>query len=131
MDYITKSQLVVLGAICGDIIGSEYEWNSTKDYNFGMFLPDAIFTDDTVCTIAIADALTSDKSCAESLKSWCRKYPYAGYGGAFRRWIASESAAPYNSWGKWLGHAGKCSRSLGQFRSRSAGVGEKECRSHP
>lgn len=99
MEKINKKQLVVLGAICGDIIGSEYEWDSTKDYDFEMFFRDATFTDDTVCTIAIADALTSGQGCAESLKDWCRKYPNAGYGGTFRRWLRSETLEPYNSWG--------------------------------
>lgn len=99
MENINKKQLVVIGAICGDIIGSEYEWYSTKNYDFEMFIRDSTFTDDTVCTIAIADALTSGQGCADSLKTWCRKYPNAGYGGTFCRWLASDSLAPYNSWG--------------------------------
>lgn len=98
-ENLTKGQLVVLGVICGDIIGSEYEWHPTKKYDFELFCEDATITDDTVCTIAVADALISGTPIAEKLKEWCRKYFRAGYGGTFRRWILSDSMAPYNSWG--------------------------------
>lgn len=74
-------QLIVLGAVFGDIIGSLYEGSGIKDINFSPLVhPRCHFTDDTVCTIAIADALISNISFTNSLKSWCRKYPRAGYG---------------------------------------------------
>ncbi len=46
----------MLGAIIGDIVGSRFEFNPTNDYNFELFSPQCSFTDDTICTIAIADA---------------------------------------------------------------------------
>lgn len=96
---ITKANLPILGAICGDIIGSVFEHDGGKDYDFDLFDRDATFTDDTVCTMAVADALEGNKPFDTTLQQWCRKYPYAGYGGSFRRWIRSEDPKPYNSWG--------------------------------
>lgn len=60
---------------------------------------DDTFTDDTICTIAVADAVVNQKSFAETLREWCRKYYYADYGTAFRQWIRLENGEPYNSWG--------------------------------
>jgi ADP-ribosylglycohydrolase len=91
--------LVILGAICGDIIGSFYEFASTKDVNFELFTEQSRFTDDTVCTIAIADALANGKSFSRSLRYWCPKYPHAGYGGKFSRWFHSKTMTAYGSWG--------------------------------
>ena len=96
---IDAARQVVLGAICGDIVGSSYEFHSTKDYNFTLFNDRSRFTDDTVCSIAIADALLSGMPVDERLKHWCRKYPLAGYGGMFKRWILFDIVEPYNSWG--------------------------------
>ncbi|MDE5875614.1 MAG: ADP-ribosylglycohydrolase family protein [Muribaculaceae bacterium] len=87
------------GAICGDIIGSSYEWHRTKDYNFKLFTKFSEFTDDTVCSIAIADAIVSGTPFDDKLQEWCRKYPDAGYGGRFRQWIVAENPMPYGSYG--------------------------------
>ena len=46
----------MLGAIIGDIAGSRYEFDRTNDYNFEMFTEESGFTDDTICTVAVADA---------------------------------------------------------------------------
>ncbi len=75
----------MLGAIIGDIAGSRYEFNPTNDYNFEMFSKDAGYTDDTICTCAIADALLNDRDYGDALHEWCRKYPHpmGGYGGRF------------------------------------------------
>lgn len=99
MENIYKQQLIVLGAICGDIIGSSYEFNKTKDYNFELLTDTSRFTDDTVCTIAIADAVLNNKSYVECLKYWCCKYSYVGYGPTFRKWLILHSTEPYYSWG--------------------------------
>lgn len=96
---ISSAKLVLLGAICGDIIGSWYEFASTKDYNFKLLTDRSKFTDDTVCSIAIADALIHQEPFEGRLQYWCRKYPRAGYGGMFRSWIYSDTMEPYNSWG--------------------------------
>ena len=62
----------MIGAIIGDIVGSAYEFNPTNDYDFEFFPNEASFTDDTICTIAIADALLRDRDFGESLHDWCR-----------------------------------------------------------
>ncbi|MCC8176579.1 MAG: ADP-ribosylglycohydrolase family protein [Bacteroidales bacterium] len=91
----------MLGAIIGDIVGSRYEFDPTNDYNFEMFAPGSDFTDDTVCTIAIADAWLKGRDYGDSLHEWCRKYPHpkGGYGGRFREWVMSDDPKPYGSFG--------------------------------
>lgn len=96
---IASAKLVLLGAICGDIIGSCYELAPTKDCNFKLFTDRSRFTDDTVCSIGVADALIHQKPFEGRIQYWCRKYPRAGYGGMFRRWLYSDTMDPYNSWG--------------------------------
>lgn len=96
---LVAARLVLLGAVCGDMVGAPYEFKNTKNYDFKLFPPRSRFTDDTVCTIGVADALLSDRPFSESVREWCRKYIEAGYGGLFRRWITSDSMEPYNSWG--------------------------------
>ena len=64
----------MLGAIIGDIAGSKYEFNNTFDYDFEMFGEGCDFTDDTICTVAIADAILNGRSYQESLLDWCRSY---------------------------------------------------------
>lgn len=94
-----KATLTLWGAICGDVIGSCYEGRPTKDTGFQLFSRYSRFTDDTVCSIAVADAIFNDLPFDEALQRWCRKYAHAGYGGMFRRWIASPTPLPYNSFG--------------------------------
>ena len=95
----------MLGAIIGDIVGSVYEWNNikTKDFiPFGKLGKNGFYTDDTVMTIAVSEALmnggTSDDF-IDAFKKYGRFYPNAGYGGIFSKWIHSENRKPYNSWG--------------------------------
>ncbi len=77
----------MLGAIIGDIVGSRYEFNPTNDYNFEMFAEGSDFTDDTICTIAVADALLRGRDYGECIHEWCRNYPNpkGGYGGRFHQ----------------------------------------------
>ena len=91
----------MLGAIIGDIAGSKYEFNNTFDYDFEMFGEGCDFTDDTICTMAIADAILNGRSYQESLLDWCRRYPSpkGAYGGRFAGWIRSLDPQPYNSFG--------------------------------
>lgn len=79
----------MLGAIIGDIVGSRFEFNPTNDYNFELFTDECGFTDDTICTCAIADALLSGKDYGETLHEWCRLYPHpkGSYGGRFAQWV--------------------------------------------
>jgi len=89
----------MLGAIAGDIIGSLYEADPIRTTDFPLFGPGCRFTDDTVLTVAVADALMGERDYAASLRNYARLYPRAGYGGAFRHWAQSESTEPYGSWG--------------------------------
>ena len=91
----------MLGAIIGDIAGSKYEFNNTFDYDFEMFGEGCDFTDDTICTVAIADAILNGRSYQESLLDWCHRYPSpkGAYGGRFAGWIRSLDPQPYNSFG--------------------------------
>jgi len=89
----------MIGAIAGDIIGSVYEGNPIKTKEFPLFHPQCRFTDDTVLTIAVADAILTCHSYQHSILEIGRNYPYAGYGGAFIHWLSSDNPEPYNSWG--------------------------------
>ena len=91
----------MLGAIIGDIVGSRWEFNPTNDYNFKLFSDKNDFTDDTICTVAVADALLKGRDYGESIHEWCRRYPHpmGGYGGRFAQWVRSDNPLPYNSFG--------------------------------
>ena len=91
----------MLGAIIGDIVGSRWEFNPTNDYNFEWLSEENGFTDDTICTVAVADALLNDSDFGESIHKWCRRYPHpkGGYGGRFAQWVHSDDPQPYNSFG--------------------------------
>lgn len=91
----------MIGAIIGDIVGSTYEFHNTLNYDFELFPHGSSFTDDTICTIAIADAILKGESYRDSIICWCRKYPTpkGAYGNSFVRWIASDNPQPYNSYG--------------------------------
>lgn len=64
----------MLGDMIGDIAGSKYEFNNTFDYDFEMFGEGCDFTDDTICTVTVADAILNGRSYQESLLDWCRSY---------------------------------------------------------
>ena len=89
----------MVGAIAGDIVGSVYEAHPIKTKDFPLFHPRCRFTDDSVLTIAVAEAILTDGDYRRSVWELGRRYPHAGYGGDFRRWLSSSSPEPYNSWG--------------------------------
>lgn len=89
----------MIGAICGDFIGSVYEFDNIKTKDFELFSPKSRFTDDTVMTIATMDALLHGLDFGAAYKNWYRKYPEAGYGSSFAVWAAGNEEEPYNSWG--------------------------------
>lgn len=89
----------MIGAIAGDIIGSVYESHCLKTTEFPAFTANSTFTDDTVLTVAVADCILNGKDYATAFKQYARKYPYAGFGGMFFRWVRSDSLEPYNSFG--------------------------------
>ena len=87
------------GAMAGDIIGSFYEFNATKKYDFYLFTPFSKFTDDTVMTVANADWLITGDSLLGVMQDYGNRYPHAGYGGMFRTWLKEDEPKPYNSFG--------------------------------
>ena len=116
-----KNKKIMLGAIYGDIVGSVYEFNNVRTKDFALFCEESTFTDDTVVTLAVANAIlifdemTSKENC---LDSPCRKdlnyfkeilikemhkmgeaYPRAGYGGRFRFWLMEKQTEAYWSYG--------------------------------
>ena len=91
----------MIGSIIGDIVGSRFEFNNTRREDFELFTPECSFTDDTICTVAVADALLRDEDFGQVIHEWCRRYPspMGGYGGRFAQWVRSDSPQPYNSLG--------------------------------
>jgi ADP-ribosylglycohydrolase len=89
----------MLGAIAGDIIGSVYERENIKTKQFPLFRAESRFTDDTVLTVAIAEALLHQGDYTDTLRQYYQRFPHAGYGGTFKAWAGSSSREPYNSWG--------------------------------
>lgn len=89
----------MLGAIAGDIIGSRFEGHPAPPAGFALFHPDCRFTDDSVCTIAVANALLGDRDFAASLRAFVRRHPDRGYGGMFIDWAFTDDAPAYGSWG--------------------------------
>ena len=108
---------LLYSTIIGDICGSVYEFSPERNYSkINLTDSRSDFTDDTVCTLAVADALMSGKTMADATLEWCRRYPGRGYGGMFLQWLRNGGGAPYNSFGN--GSAMRCS-AVG-FSARSA-----------
>lgn len=97
------------GAILGDMIGAPYEFDrGRKTKVFPLFISDSQFTDDTVMTLAVAEALMDSRGSSddgiraaliEKMQKWGRRYPHAGYGGMFAQWLRTPSPRPYGSYG--------------------------------
>ena len=98
------------GAILGDIIGSPFEFDrGDKTKEFDLFSKGCGFTDDSVMTIAIGEALLAvgteatgkeiEVAVAANMQDWGRRYPHAGYGGRFRYWLSERNPKPYGSYG--------------------------------
>ena len=102
----------MLGAIYGDIVGSHYEFDPTKNYDFQLLHEDSRPTDDTVMTLAVAKALmehyaddddTIHRAVVKEMQALGRKYHNAGYGGRFYHWLDNPDPKPYNSYGNGSG----------------------------
>ena len=101
----------MFGAILGDIIGSPYEFDyfNIKTKIFPLFSEKSTFTDDSVMTIAVADAIMNTQNISDdnelsanfinSMQKFGRLYPYAGYGANFIYWLADGNPKPYGSVG--------------------------------
>ena len=98
------------GAILGDIIGSPFEFDrGDKTKEFDLFSKDCDFTDDSVMTIAVGEALLAvgpeatvkeiEEAVVTNMQDWGKRYPYAGYGGRFRYWLRERNPKPYGSYG--------------------------------
>ena len=87
------------GAVIGDIAGSRFEGSRGCPKTFDLFHRRCTFTDDTVCTAAIAHIIVNDRDPAFTLQRWCRRHPGRGYGGYFQQWIESALPTPYGSFG--------------------------------
>ena len=98
----------MLGAVIGDIVGSIYEFNNIKRKDFILFDPFCFFTDDSIMTFAIAEALRKtekknfqglDKQAIEEMQKFGKLYPDASYGLSFRSWLKAKNPKPYDSFG--------------------------------
>ncbi len=89
----------ITGAIAGDIIGSAYESGNTADTGFELFPRGCRFTDDTVLTIAVADALMNNRGIGPAIHDYGNRYPGRGYGRLFSRWLKTKDPEPYYSCG--------------------------------
>ena len=98
------------GAILGDIIGSPFEFDrGDKTKEFDLFSKGCDFTDDSVMTIAVGEALLAvgpeatvkeiEEAVVTNMQDWGKRYPYAGYGGRFRYWLRERNPKPYGSYG--------------------------------
>lgn len=136
----------MIGAIVGDIAGSRFEFHNRKTKEFSMLVSRGeeerccYFTDDTVMTLAVAQAIidwrtngsgdTADLSAAavSRMQEFGRRYPHAGYGGAFRRWLEASRPQPYNSWGNGsamrVSACGWAGRTLDEVKALSRAVTE-------
>lgn len=102
--------MAILGAILGDIAGSQYEFQRPKNLNWNkceLFTDNCFFTDDTVMTLAVKLAVKNNIPFSDSYKKLGRKYPNVGYGERFHSWLRWDINRPYNSFGN--GSAMRCS----------------------
>src|SRR3954451_12942445 len=95
----TICEVVMIGVIAGDVIGSVHEYAITKSTDFPLFEPRSRFTDDTVLTVATAYAILTGTPYDAAYRDFGREHPAAGYGGSFYGWLFAEEQHPYNSWG--------------------------------
>lgn len=89
----------MLGAIAGDIIGSVYEARPVKSKDFPLLSRGCRFTDDSVLTAAVADAILYNADYTDKFHEYFGRYPDAGFGGSFMQWAMTRSRQPYYSFG--------------------------------
>ena len=97
----------MLGAIIGDIVGSRFEWDNHKSKDFELLNHQCFFTDDSVMSLALCEALLQDENgfidlserAVKCMRELGKHYPDVGYGGGFSRWLVSDNPQPYNSFG--------------------------------
>ncbi|WP_446425620.1 ADP-ribosylglycohydrolase family protein [Mailhella sp.] len=97
----------MLGAVIGDIVGSRFEWQNIKNKEFALFAPSCSITDDSVMTLAVAQAILDCEGGREDLgasavrrmQNFGRRWARGCYGGSFARWLMSDEPRPYGSYG--------------------------------
>ncbi len=136
----------MIGAIVGDIAGSRFEFHNRKTKEFSLLVSRGeeerccYFTDDSVMTLAVAQAILDCHSSGVSdmtdlstaavgrMQEFGNRYPHAGYGGAFRRWLEESRPRPYNSWGNGaamrVSACGWAGRTLDEVKAMSRAVTE-------
>jgi len=124
----------MLGAIIGDIVGSRFEWNNIRKKDFNFFTGECSTTDDSMMTLALAEALLDTKNDRSRLsdvavmrmQQWGRLYPNKGYGGNFFCWLFDDEPMPYNSFGNGaamrVSACGFAARTLEEAKSLSNSV---------
>lgn len=126
----------MIGAVVGDIVGSRFEFNNTKSKDFDFFHDDCRFTDDTVMTCAVAEALmrswrknkfeTLDEVAKDTLRDVGYWYPRCGYGRKFVEWMYGDNPQPYNSCGNGsamrISPVGDIARSIEEAKELSYAV---------
>lgn len=91
----------MLGAIIGDIAGSRFEFNNYRSTDFDLFGEGCNYTDDTIMTVAVADAILNNKPIGNTMRDYGRRFPcpMGGYGGRFAQWLRTDKPQPYDSFG--------------------------------
>lgn len=87
------------GALIGDVIGSFWESSRNKNPNIPLWMPTSCFTDDSVCTSAVASWLVDGQPLVKALQQRGRANPSCGFGGIMMAWVLSPNPQPYQSWG--------------------------------
>lgn len=99
---------MLFGAVIGDIVGSKYEFDNIRTKDFDFFDRDMFFTDDTVMSVAVYEALKNtyendykglSEEVVKQMQQYGRRYPYCSYGGRFAFWLMDKDPQPYNSFG--------------------------------
>lgn len=124
MKTISHPPTCLFGAIAGDMIGSRHEWKACSDPQFALFSKSSRYTDDSVLTIAVANAIINQRGYGDAIVEYARRYPKAGYGSYFRRWLSDDGVTPYNSFGN--GSAMRVSPVAWAFESEEAVLREAE-----
>ena len=126
----------MLGAIIGDIAGSRFEWNNHKSKDFDLLTYRCSPTDDSVMSLALAQAILVSKpdfsdlseNAVACMQAVGRNYPHCGYGGHFKQWIFSDDPQPYNSYGNGaamrVSAAGFAAKSLDEAKMISKKITE-------
>lgn len=94
-----EKEETMIGAMAGDIIGSVYEQAPHKSKEFELFHPACQYTDDTVLTVAVADAAMTGGSYRDTLIIWGRRHPHVGYGRGFAKWLRRSEPVDMESRG--------------------------------